>query len=231
MPGERHPGVAGGEGVAGECRAQLANGADVAGHHLGHVVLAIALGQVKLAQALGLIVVDVVDFAVGLHGSAEDAEHGQLAHERVGCGLEDQRRHRAGTVGADFIIPGGLGSVGRGRQEVANDPNQFVHSDILRCRGEQDRNKVAVANGFPRAGGHLGGGDLLAFQVLVGKGIVGFGYRFDEALAGRVEIADDAGWEPRRAGSITLTRPVKSWASPTGSWNGTQRLPKIFCNS
>ena len=173
--------------------AQLADGGNVAGHHLGHVFLAVALRQVELAQPLGLVAVDVVDIAVGLHRPAEHAEHRELAHERVGRRFEHHRGSRTRAVGRHVVVAGGLRAVGRRRQKVAHHLYQLVHSNVLRRGGDQDGNEVAANNGFAGAGGHLCGGDVFPFQVLVSQFVVRFRHRFDEAFAGRVEIADDAG--------------------------------------
>ena len=196
--GQSNPGVAGAQGIAGEGDVQLAHGANVAGRYFGNVLLAAALREIQLAQALGLPLVIVVDFTIGLGDAAEHAEHRQLAHEGVGGSLEHQGGNRAGRVRDDGVIAGDAGQVGRRRQKVAYYLRQFRHADVLRGGSDQNGYQVAVADGGARPRRYLGGGDFLALQVLVGQGVIGLGYRFDEAFAGGVKVANHAGGDVRR---------------------------------
>ena len=135
------------ERVAGGGRGQLGDGGDVAGADLGEVLLVLALDRQERADALVLLLVDVVDVALPGLRAADHAEVGEPPDERVGGGLEHLRHERAGGVGLDLLAVGGRARADLGRRGHVLDDHvdQLADADVLRRRPDEDRHDRPLA--------------------------------------------------------------------------------------
>ena len=88
------------EGVAGQRVLELGHDADLAGPERLDLLLRLALQPADMPDALPGAPRRVEDLAVGLEGAGVDAEERELAHVRIGDGLEDHGGERRLGVGA-----------------------------------------------------------------------------------------------------------------------------------
>ena len=142
------------------------------------------------ADPLGLAVRRVEDAVAGLDLARVDAEVGQLADERVGHDLEDERRERRVERGGAGRLGLGLrvdalhgGDVERARQVVDDRVEQRLHALVLEGRAEQHgRDRVGERAGAQRAPDHLGRHRALVLEVRLGELVVELGDRVDQRV-------------------------------------------------
>ncbi len=100
-PRQRDGFLAGGQCIARAGLGQLGHRADVASHHLAHLLLTLASNQVQRPDALGAALVGVPGLRIGLEGAGVDAEVGEATNVGVGRSFEHQGDQTALGVGLE----------------------------------------------------------------------------------------------------------------------------------
>ena len=140
--------------------------------------------------ALRLAVRRVHDAVARLDLARVDAEVGELADERVGHDLEDERRERGvGRGGSRQLLPGlridalDGRDVERARKVVDDRVEQRLHALVLEGGAEQDgRERARERAGAERAANHLGRDGVLVLEVALHQLVVELRDRIDQGV-------------------------------------------------
>ena len=168
------------EGVAGEGVLELGHHPDLAGPERVDRLLGLAGEPAQVPHPLAAVAARVVDLAVGPQRARVDPEDGELAHVRVGDGLEYDRAEGRLRVGG--ALDEGLGprvralhlTLVRGRRELLHDEvEQRPYADAARGGGAEHRHHPARHDGAAQGAEHLLLADGAFFQILGEQVVVG----------------------------------------------------------
>ena len=140
--------------------------------------------------ALGLAVRRVEHAVAGLDLARVDAEVGELADERVGHDLEDERRERGVQRCGPRQLLVGLRvdalhrrDVERAREVVDDGVEERLHALVLEGGAEQDgRERARERAGAEGAADHLGRDRVLVLEVALHQLVVELGDRVDQQV-------------------------------------------------
>ena len=155
-----------GEHVAGLHILQLRHGAEVTRAEAVGLVVVFALQHHQRAEALLGLVAQVDERRVAADRAAVDAERVDLAGERVGHGLEDERR-RAAAVGDRRRLPC------RRRHALDEQVEERVRAEVLRRDAARDGIELVVRDGGLQRRGHGLRIELLAAEITLHQLLVG----------------------------------------------------------
>ena len=187
------------EGIAGLCADQLCHSADVTGTD------AVVLDLLLADDSQGLVdLFDVAGAGIGQGQAcgdfaADDAQIAQLAHERVGHGLEDvgSGRLRFGAVQLDRLAVGVLGHgallVLRAGQQLVHVEQQHIQCLLVDRAAAENGGDEAVLDALAHSLDDLLGGERLAAEEFLHQLIVGLGDGLAHGLDQALEAVADVG--------------------------------------
>ena len=152
---------------------ELGDDANVARFDRGDGDLFLAAHHVELADALFLPLFGIEHARIGGERAAKHAEVGQLAHERIGGGLEDERAQARLASCADFLfgvrrrflaVTGA--DLGGRRHKGDHGVQQRADAQVARGQRAQHRHDGVLLDGDLQAVPNLIVGQFLAVQVL-----------------------------------------------------------------
>ena len=168
------------------------------------MLVLLAHGLEELAEPLLVTVARHRHLRVAGHGALEHAEHVDVAAERVGERLEDERDGGLGGIAGELgaVALGGEDGprhVG-GRRGQREHVEQQVDTDAQGGRAAGHREDLAGGNGRREGGVEFGGGDLFFHEVLLGELVVGARDGVDELVAGLGGLVGQVGGDVAHLG-------------------------------